>query len=321
MTATPQVSPGDLITANLWNQILNRLDLIDATIGSLGGVGSLTIVVPIVYGRTLADARSILTAPAQQLNLGSVLDTKGTVVSPNAPGSASLVVIAEMPPAGTRVAPNTSIDLLVAAQGSGGGGPQPLPVINLILPASAPVGSQVTINGANFAVLNTANTVRFDTQTAVVSPLSNDQQLIVTVPTGITGAPVNPGDPAKTGVPVTVVTPAGPTAVPGVITVTAPVPSTPTITTTNPTPPSPAIVGNSLVITGTNFNATPSQNNVTIGGTAATVTNASTTSLTVTVPLITGLNTIPSTRTNVPLIVTVNAIASNAFSITVTRLS
>ena len=49
--------------------------------------------------------------------------------------------------------------------------------------------------------------------------------------------------------------------------------------------PSSAPVGTPVVITGTAFNATPASNTVTFGGVPATVTGASTTSLTVVVPV------------------------------------
>jgi hypothetical protein len=59
------------------------------------------------------------------------------------------------------------------------------------------------------------------------------------------------------------------------------VPSPPTISSFSPTS---GIIGTTVTITGTNFNATANQNIVFFGATKATVTAASTTSLTVTVP-------------------------------------
>ena len=56
----------------------------------------------------------------------------------------------------------------------------------------------------------------------------------------------------------------------------------PTITNFSPTS---GVVGTTVTITGTNFNATAAQNVVYFGATKATVTAASTTSLTVTVPI------------------------------------
>lgn len=74
------------------------------------------------------------------------------------------------------------------------------------------------------------------------------------------------------------------------------------------TPPSPAVSiapqvssispatlvpGASATLTGTNFNATPASNTVRIGGRVATVTAATTTSLTVTVPCVSSGNAVP----------------------------
>ena len=320
MSTITQVQPGDLITADLMNQILSRLAQIDAIVQQFGGSGAPTVTVPTVYGRLLAEARAIIGVPTLQLNLGSVIDTGGTTINPNAPQSGNLIVVSQMPPPGMRVPPQTSVDLLVAATG-GVAQPAQLPVINNITQSSAPVNSQVDIFGANFASLFSANTVRFDGAIAAVSALSNTQHLIVTVPSTIPGAPTAQGQPAKSGVQVTVTTAAGTSQTPGTITVTAPVPNVPVITSTNPTPPNPAIVGTSLTINGSNFSATAAQNIVTIGGVAANVTNATVAALTVTVPLVSGLNTIPSTRDNVAVNVTVSGNASNTAIISVTRLS
>ncbi|HYI13092.1 MAG TPA: IPT/TIG domain-containing protein [Thermoanaerobaculia bacterium] len=317
---TTQVNAGDLITAELMNEILTRLGQHDALLGQIGGAGPQTIVVPAVYGRTLTDARAIITAPTAQLAFGSVIDAAGNVVNPNLSQSLLLPVISQMPPAGTRVAPQTSVDLLVAAT-SPSGPSQPLPSVNSITQSSAPVNSEIDIFGANFASLFSLNTVRFNGQPGTVSATSNTQHLIVRVPATIPGAPNAPGGQPLAGVAVSVATPAGTAASSPTITVTAPVPTAPTITATNPAPPNPAIVTGSLVITGTNFSATQGQNSVTIDGLNAPVTLAGPTSLTVTVPLISGLNTIPSTRNNVPVVVRVSAIASNTATINVTRLS
>lgn len=321
MPNTNHVNPGDLITAQLMNEILQRLANLDALVGQAGGSGSATVTVPVLYGRTLTDVQSILASPAQQLNLGSILDAGGNAVNPNAQGSGNRIVIGQMPQPGTRVAPQSSVDLLLAAPQSSGPSQPSLPIVNQITPSSAPVGSQITIFGSNFAPLHTANTVRFNGVTGNVQSTSNTQQLFVLVPAGIPNAPNAPGGPALTGVQVTVTTSAGTSATPGVITVTAPVPSAPTITGTNPQPPQSAIVGQSLTITGTNFSTTPSQNAVTIAGTPAPVTSATPTQLVVTVPMISGLNNIGDTRNNVPVVVTVNAVASPSRSINVTRLT
>src|SRR2546428_5349973 len=213
MPPITQVSPGDLITADLMNQILTRLGQVDALLGQIG-TGPLTITVPIVYGRVLSDARAILSNPALQLSLGSVLDTTGATVNPNQAASASLVVITQMPPAGMRVPPLTSVDVVVAS-GSGGAPPVSLPPTITSVTSNVIVNGLADIIGTNFDSLNTKNVVKFDGVSATVSPASNPVHLIVTVPTGIPGAPTTSVQAPKVGVQVTVTTPAGTAPVPG----------------------------------------------------------------------------------------------------------
>lgn len=319
MPTTTQVTTGDLITAELMNEILSRLASHDALIGQMGGAGSTTVVVPTVYGRTLTDARTILLAPSQQLGLGTLIDTDGNFVDPNAQGAGLRMVVGQTPQPGTRVAPQSSVDLLIAATASSGGANQPAPpTVSQITPTSQAVNGTITILGSNFAPLHTANTVRFNgVAGTVLAANSNPQQLSVVIPASIPNAPTAPGMPALPNVEVTVTTSAG-TATASPITVTAPVPSTPTI---SDVAPKPAIVGNTLVISGTNFGSSPAQINVTIGGVAATVGGVTASTINVTVPMISGLNSVPSTRNNVPLVVTASGVASNPFSITVTRLT
>ena len=320
MPTTTQVTPGDLITAELMNEILSRLASHDVLIGQMGGAGSTTVVVPTVYGRTLTDARTILVAPSQQLGVGTLIDTDGNFVNPNAQGAGLRMVVGQTPQPGTRVAPQSSVDLLIAAVAGSGGSNQPSsPSISQITPGSQAVNGTVTIFGSNFAPLHTANNVRFNgVSGTVLAANSNTQQLSVVIPSGVPNAPSTPGMPALANVQVSVTTSAGTGTAPNPITITAPVPSTPTISEALP---QPAVVGNPLVITGTNFGSSPAQITVTIGGVAAAVTGVTTSTINVTVPMISGLNNIPSTRSNVPLVVTASGVASNAFPITVARLT
>jgi IPT/TIG domain/PASTA domain len=319
---TTQVTAGDLITAELMNEILARLANHDALLGQFGGAGTGTVTVPSLFGRSLSNAQATLTSPAQQLNLGSVIDADGVIINPAAQGAGARTVVGQNPPAGTRAAPLTSVDLLVSASGSAGGPSVPvLPIINQIVPTSAAVNSQITIFGANFAASPAGNTVRFNNVPGVVSALSNSQQLFVTVPPGIPNAPSAPGNPALNGVEVSVTSSGNTTATPGTISVTAPVPSQPTVTATVPAPPSLVVVNNTITITGTNFSATQAQNSVTIGGVNAPIVNSNTTQIVATAPLVSGLPSVGSIRTNVPLIVTVNGTSSLPFLINMTRTS
>ena len=95
------------------------------------------------------------------------------------------------------------------------------------------------------------------------------------------------------------------------LTVTSTATSTPTITSLSPTS---GTVGTSVTITGTNFGSSQGSSTVTFGGTTATVTSWSSTSITATVPgsLSAGA---------VSVIVSVSSTSSNSVSFTVTAAS
>ncbi len=140
----------------------------------------------------------------------------------------------------------------------------PVPSIASISPISGPIGTTVTLSGANFSTTASSDIVKFDGTAASITAVSSTS-ITTTVPTG-----------ASTG-PVTLTTNGGTTSGP-VFTII----SAPTVTSIFPTS-GPA--GTSVTITGTNFSTTASDNLVSFGGSKpSTVTAASTTSLTVTVP-------------------------------------
>jgi len=140
----------------------------------------------------------------------------------------------------------------------------PSPTITSLAPTSGTVGTQVVITGTNFSTTAANNTVRFNGISATVTAATTTQ-LTVTVPQGATTGAVT--------VTVGSLTAAGPA-----FTVTVP---SPTITSFTPTS---GPVGTQVVITGTNFAATPANNNVWFNSTPATVTAATATQLTVAVP-------------------------------------
>jgi FG-GAP-like repeat/IPT/TIG domain/Secretion system C-terminal sorting domain/FG-GAP repeat len=154
------------------------------------------------------------------------------------------------------------------------------PTISSFTPTSGPVGTVVTITGSNFDITIGGNTVKFNGITATVTAATSTN-LTVTVPVGANGASVTV---EKSGY--------APFFSLG-FTVTTP----PTITSFFPLT---GTVGTTVTISGTNFNATAANNVVLFGATKATVTAASTTQLTVTVPVgatyapITVLNTTSS---------------------------
>jgi hypothetical protein len=154
--------------------------------------------------------------------------------------------------------------------GSSGGGGNSVPIqvsvppsISSLSASNGTIGSALTIFGTGFDSTPGNNTVRFGTTTATVNTAS-PTSLNVTVPTGIFGTQ---------NVAVTV---AGQTNVG-----TNNYAVRPAIASFNPTS---APIGGSFTINGSGFDPTVGNNTVSLGGTAVTVTGATTTALTVTMP-------------------------------------
>ena len=138
--------------------------------------------------------------------------------------------------------------------------------ITSLTPTFGAIGSSVTIAGSGFSTVAANNIVKFGSTTATVTA-ATATSLTVTVPAGINGAQD-----------VTVQVGAQTSAA-----------STynvrPVISSLSATS---GAVGSSITLTGTGFNSTPANNTVMFGATAAAVTAASATSLTVTVPTTSG---------------------------------
>jgi hypothetical protein len=162
------------------------------------------------------------------------------------------------------------------------------PAITSVAPTSGPVGTSVTVNGANFGATQGSGSVKFNG--TVASPTSwSNTSVVAPVPSGATtgnivvtasGAPSN-------GIAFTVL-------------------PTPSITSLSPTS---GPTGTSVTITGTNFGGTQGTSTVAFNGAAATPTSWSATSIVVPVPQ-------AGTIGNV--IVTVSGVNSNGISFTVT---
>lgn len=278
-----QVRPGDIISSDLMNAILE-------TLADLNGSGiSGTQVVPNVFGALLGDARAAILSPTRQLAMGFVLDSTGAVIDPLAPSNATRIVLNQSPVAEARVGPGTTVNLVVS--GSSGTAPSGglAPTITRTetplgaATSSFRVGESLVLVGTNFSTTSSQNIVSFNGRPATVSndPSDATRRLNVVVPTGITGAPVNVGDPPLAGVQLAVTTPGGG---PVSITVTITAPSGVPLPTISGFSNAARIEGQTVVINGTNFSTTASRNQVTIGGVAAAVNSATATALTVTVP-------------------------------------
>jgi len=166
------------------------------------------------------------------------------------------------------------------------------PTIQGLTPASAPVGTAVTISGTDFGATQNSSTVTFGGVLATPTSWSATS-VVVPVPTG-----------AATGTGNVVVTVGGQASNGVIFTVTLP----PSITSLTP---SSGPAGTSVTISGTNFGATQNTSTVSFNGmNAAPFTSWSPTSIVTTVP-------VGATTGNV--IVTVGGIASSGVAFTVTN--
>jgi hypothetical protein len=140
-----------------------------------------------------------------------------------------------------------------------------VPVITDFTPKSGPTGTSVTITGSFFSKEVSKNAVSFGGASAAITS-ATETQLVVTVPanaaSGKISVTVN-GNTVTSTSDFTVEAPAS------------------TITSFEP---ATAIAGATVIIKGTNFNTTPAMNIVKFNGVQATVTAATATQLTVTVP-------------------------------------
>ena len=259
------VEPGDLITSEKWNLLLARVAELAAQVQGLSGnVSTGTVTVPNLFGLTLNQATAIITNPAQQLALGNVIDALGQFIDPNEPDAGSLLVINQIPSAGTKTFPGAGVSLLVAGTAGDGEPPPPtLPLISEVFPTPSPVGNQVEIRGSNFAPLNTNNVVTFDNIPTPNPPTmqSDVGTLFVTIPTGIPGAPTAQGQANKTGVVVRVRDIVRNVEAEFSGCVVAPPPAVP-LPTITAVAPNPAFIGAILQVTGQNFSATAANNTV-----------------------------------------------------------
>ena len=144
--------------------------------------------------------------------------------------------------------------------------PGPAPTIANFNPTSGAVGTSVTITGTNFDATPANNTVKFNATAAIVTA-STATSITTSVPAG-----------AITG---TITVTVGSLTATSTTNFTVSAPLAPTITSFNPTI---GTIGTSVVITGTSFDTTPTNNTVKFNGTTATVIASTTTSITTTVP-------------------------------------
>lgn len=276
------VKPGDLITAEMWNNLMTRLTTAEAKLTQLSVTMSLgNIIVPDLFGRKLSDAKAILADPSHQLILGIVLDALGNLINTNLSASGKLLVLNQLPAPGTRTTLGSSVSLVVAASGVTSAvtetvQPKP-PIVKSVTPSPAPVGTQVTVLGANFVDPPDQNVVTIGGK-ATTKPTnqSSTTMLFVKVPTDISGAPVKPTDAVLKDVKVVVKNDNGTGE--GKCDV-GPPPAKPKAEITSIIPEGGTVgdvgvVGKSVIIKGTNLGAQPGDNEVSFDGVPAPVVSA-----------------------------------------------
>ncbi|WP_190808865.1 IPT/TIG domain-containing protein [Flagellimonas sp. S3867] len=229
-----------------------------ATIASFspteGEVGAQVTITGTNFGATASDNVIKFNGTTAAVSSATATTLVTTVPQGATTGKISVAV-------GTQTAVSSSGNFTVAE-------PQPeSPTIASFSPTEGEVGAQVTITGTNFSATAADNTVKFNGTSATVSTASTTS-LKVAVPEGATTGKIS-------------VAVGGKTATSGTdFTVIVPEPE-PTIASFSP---AEGEVGTQVTITGTNFNTTLSENTVQFNGTDATVSTATATSLTVTVP-------------------------------------
>jgi hypothetical protein len=294
------------------NTLLDMIAALDAKVQQLAGsIGGGTITVPSLFGRTLGDAKAIITTPAQKLNLGSVIDAAGKLIDTSLTATKSLIVINQVPIAGAKTVPGASVNLVVSASVSGGAPETPeLPTIDEIEPDPVNVTTAVNIIGSNFEVLPKENVVTFNGIVGVVSDLSIKGMLIVTVPGNIPQAPTNTSTIKE--VEVVVTTKVG--TVKHKCNITGPpAKPLPAITAIEPSAAEGGSrVGFDINLTGLNYGSTVSAVTVTFDGVLGAIKEFSPTKLKVTIPnTIPGLTKTGDLRMDVPIVVSVKDVGSS----------
>ena len=255
-----------------------------------GNATSLTVTVPAALSGTQAVSVTTNTLISDSLNfevkpeitslsstsgmMGDSITVNGTGFSTTAAnhtvkfGSTNATVTAATATSLTVTVPNAlagaqNVTVQVGNQVSNASAFTMRPSITSLSAANGGAGSSLTLTGAGFDSTAVNNTVKFGSTNATVTA-ATATSLTVTVAAGLFGVhnvSVTVAGQTNTGTHNFAFTPA-----------------------INSLSASNGVTGDSLTITGTGFDTTPANNTVKFGATTATVTAASNTSLTVTVP-------------------------------------
>src|SRR4051812_31542547 len=106
MADMPEVKPGDLITAEQMNAMIRAINTLNQQAASTG-----TVTVPVLIGLSIGAMRTLLALPGTQLTVGVILDATGIQLDALDSKVQSRLVINQMPPAGNKVLPGTTVTL------------------------------------------------------------------------------------------------------------------------------------------------------------------------------------------------------------------
>ncbi len=219
-----------------------------------GVVGATVVITGTNFSSTLSN--NIVSFNGTAANVTAATATQLTVTVPSGATSGTITVTVN-----SNTATSASAFIVTTSSSA-------TPTITSFTPTSGATGTSVVITGTNFSTTLANNTVTINGIVAVVTA-ATATQLTVTVPSGAT----------TTGK-ITVTVNSQIATSTGDFTVTTAGSTAPTISSFTGS----GAVGASIIITGTNFSTTAANNTVTINGVTATVTAASATQLTVTVP-------------------------------------
>lgn len=171
-----RVKRGDLITADLINSIMEELKMVSA---------SGAVVVPKLFGFSLAQAKSILTDPAVGLVTGDIIATNGDRIYAYNQSALAMVVLNQFPCPGEIVEKGNPVDIVIASKASEG--PEPGHKVTAIdPPEGAHVDDIIRVIGENFVSPLYRNRVKFDNEVVFPRAGSSVSSLRVKVPDSLT---------------------------------------------------------------------------------------------------------------------------------------
>jgi hypothetical protein len=199
------VQPGELITAEYINKLIDKINELEGQVALLSKVsGGGTQLVPSFFGSQLGDALALFQDPSLGLQQGPVLDAAGNVISQFTPEERVRRIIGQTPASGLFVPRGTRVSLLVAGGVAADDGDGTVPEIRITrLEGGGPdneffVGGRVTLVGLNFGTdREDLEATINDTVVPIESVNAFGTRVVVLIPESLPNAP-GEGDPPLT---------------------------------------------------------------------------------------------------------------------------